>query len=344
MIDKLLTVALVALPALGVMTAAPDYGAGFALQTTTQNEANRVFTVATSPPIPGFRVEIEGVGVATTNANGSAVFEIDMPVDEVRRRIRALDGEIMTADGSRFRFNTFQRFRRTGVTATFNVDYLVEFSFTDRNDDRISPERVESLVVRSSIGEVLEMSAGEKVWLHGTRVLSNNIPREIYWTVQSVLLDGASVVNRSEHRITPAEERILPISLLIFDLDLSVRSWLFRRPITGDVVLTHPDGEETRHSLEDGTLHLPNLPRGNYSTNVDGGGFGISGPIVLSRNQSVELIFYTWAELIVVAAAALLFLTVPLVVGIRDRRGSADRPEMDRFEESRSHRTSARPK
>ena len=336
MIDKLLVLATVVLPALGMMVPTSVQGDGFALQTVGESETNHIFTVATSPPVPGFRVEIEGVGLATTNAVGVAVFELDVSTAEIRERIRALDNEIMMDDDSRYRFNTFQRFRRTGVTATFNVDYPVEFSFADRNGEKVAPERVDSLVIRSSVGQVMEVPPDEPIWLHGTRVLSNNIPKVIYWTVQSVVLDGASVVNRSAYRITPAEERLLPISLLIYDLDLNVRSWLFRRPIAGEVVLTHPDGETTHHSLENGTLHLTGLPRGEYSTNVNGGGLGVAGPVVLSRNQSVDLVFYTWFELVLVATAAILFLVLPVVIGLRARRRSADQSPRTKLRASRS--------
>ena len=336
MIDKLLAIATFVLPTLGIMIPTPVHGDGLALQADSEAVTNHVFTVATSPPVPGFRVEIEGVGVATTNAIGTAVFELDMSTAEIRERIRALDSEIMMDDESRYRFNTFQRFRRTGVTATFNVDYPVEFSFTDRNRNEIPPERIESLVVKSSIGQVMEVPPGEAIWLHGTRVLSNNIPKVIYWTVQSVMLDGASVVNRSAYRITPALERLLPVRLLIYDLDLNVRSWLFRHPITGEVVLTHPGGETTHHSLENGTLHLTGLPRGEYSVNVNGGGLGVAGPIVLSRNQSVDLVFYTWTELVVVATAAILFLILPVVIGLRVRRRPTDQLPGTKLGASRS--------
>lgn len=285
---------------------------------------SRTFLVRTSPSVPGFEVAIEGVGTAVTDETGTASFELDT-LDDIRTRISAVTSEIMVDESTRFRFNAFQRFNGEGVTAAFNVDYLSEFAFTDRDGNAVDTDRIQEMALRSSIGEVLSVTGPRALWLHGTRVLSNNVPRAIYWTVQSVTIDGTSVVNRSEYRITPSEQSHLDIELLMFDLQVVVQSRLLGSNAGNEIVLEHPDGATSRHDLEAGRATIRSLPRGEYSITTSGFGIGISRPVALSRDQEVRLHFFPWLEVAAAAAVIMALLILPVRLGAR-RRASRSEP------------------
>lgn len=294
-------------------------GQADAQESPNRESEAKPFVIRTSPPVVGFALGIDDQVVAT-DANGEATFMLATR-ENIRERVKAVDSELLIDAGTRFRFNKFQRFTQGSATATFNVDYLVDFTFRDLAGNSVEPGDIDALVIKASTGQVNEYPAGEPIWLQGMRVLANNVPREIYWTVQDVVMDGASVVNRAQQRLTPAAERSLDVELLIYDLAVRVRSRLLGADQRGSVVLTYPNGAETRHDLRDGEVVIAGVPRGEYEIVAEGNGLSVTRPVLVSRNQPVELWILTWLELLVAAALVVAFFAVPVWLGRRRRRG-----------------------
>lgn len=286
-------------------------------QDTDTGDDRKPFVVRTSPTLPGFRIAIDGE-VVTTDANGDAHF-MHATRENIRERVEAVDTEMVVDTGVRYRFSKVQRFVGGQATAAFNVDYLVDLDYRDLEGNRVTPTAVENLTIKASTGQVEEFDGDQPMWLQGIRVLANNEPREIYWTVQDVTIDGASVVNRAQQRVVPAVEPRLDIELLIYDLEIAVRSRVFGQAQGGAVILTHPDDHQTSHALVDGTVTVEGLPRGEYRVLVDGSGLAVGQPVVVSRDQSVAMSIWTWQDLALIAAGLLAFLAVPIWIGRRAR-------------------------
>jgi hypothetical protein len=93
------------------------------------------------------------------------------------------------------------------------------------------------------------------------------------------------------------------------------------------VDVVYPDGDSRRFSLDDkGRLTLPTLPRGNYTVTAVGPGPVMTRPLALSRDQEVDLTFYSWLDIgAVVAVLLVAVLGFPLLGRRRRRAGRAAR-------------------
>ena len=90
------------------------------------------------------------------------------------------------------------------------------------------------------------------------------------------------------------------------------RDLLFGQPVGQAVSLKYPDGRQVRVPLDaEGKATTDLLARGTYAVGVDAPGLSFQRPLVLSRNQYVDLPHVSTLD-ISVAAGALAALTVGL--------------------------------
>jgi hypothetical protein len=109
-----------------------------------------------------------------------------------------------------------------------------------------------------------------------------------------------------------------------------VHDALFGFTRTGTVELTFPNGRPQRFQLDKGGwLHLPTVPRGDYVIRVLGPGPHLPAPMTMSRNQTIDVGFFSWLDAVVVLGVALVLAAVLAMVGwFRRRPGRGDRREL----------------
>ena len=295
-------------------------GAGEALA-SHHGEPHRL-VVQTIPPIEGIPVKLEGTKVKTgrrgraiVNHAGSGPLEKRLTVKRARPTPRV-----------RTRFARWygdpDRHNVKHLTAALDVDYNVGFTFVDRQGNAVDPADITSMVLRSSVGNIIELdheALTKRHWLHGTRVVSRRegpFAKEILYSVERVVVDGSSVVNRAQQRFTPQDTRNFEISLLYFTATFRATDALFGHATGTGIRLERPDGVVEEYSFDaNGELVLAGLARGDYVVQVVGPGPAFERPVTLTRDQEVSLDVLSWLDLS--AAALVLGLAVSglLVIG-----------------------------
>lgn len=221
-------------------------------------------------------------------------------------------------------------FSSTRLEIGFDLSYLVDLGFAGLEGQAIDPERVESITLASTLGGTQTFHSTGPQWLQGGRVVRRDEGLEetkAIYSVQSVIVDGSNVVNRSQQRFAPDDRRQWQIQLLLYSVHISVRDALFRFPIGSAVRLEFPDGSGERLPLgSGGELTVGSLARGEYRVSVDGPGISFSRPVTLTRDQEVDLLFMSYLDIavtsmvIVSLALALLFIGRPqLLSSLRAR-------------------------
>jgi hypothetical protein len=223
-----------------------------------------------------------------------------------------------------------------------NSSYQVSFSFVTDQGQPIDAHEIQSLTVKSSTGAVQQVPALGATWLQGSRMVPDQNGfkvKNLYWTVQDVQIAGANVVNASQQRFMPANEKEVKLKLLFFSVQVHVHDAFFGNSVGDALEVKAPDGTVTRVPLDsDGSVRLPSLPRGNYTIKTLGPGPSLSTPIAISRDQVVDLKYYSIVDILIFTNAFVLLLVGALWWGqVRRRRGAAaEAPEPAEAGESTS--------
>ncbi|SCL34995.1 Glycosyl hydrolase family 71 [Micromonospora pallida] len=255
-----------------------------------------VLRMQTVPPLPGVQVTVDG-RTARSDAHGRIAVRV--------RNFLGLADRIAVAPAavSPDRRVVFDRFRGSpdaGVRRVVEVGLRtvrrVSWSFVERVGTPVSVDRITSLRLRSSTGEIHELSGADLArprWVaesrtqQGPRGLAS---KQLYYVVDSVVVDGTSVVNRAAQRFVPWDQQAWIIELLFFKVRFSAADMIFSRQAGEAVRLTRADGRvEDLRFAADGTVLVPDLPRGTYEVRVDGGGVSFGRPVSISRDQQVVL-------------------------------------------------------
>ena len=208
----------------------------------------------------------------------------------------------------------------TTLEAGFDVYYPVKLGYVDLDGSPVASDRVSSVVLKNSIGDVHAISGAETAWLQASRILGRDLnldSAEIVYTVNSVTIDGSNVVNRGQQRFVLEPELLPQIELLLYSAKLSAGDALFGFPIGRGVQLEYPDGHREYFPFEPGSeLRLDSLARGTYRVRAVTG-LGIAPPsvFVLSRDQEVQAIVISALDLGVVALLGSALLLGLLLVG-----------------------------
>lgn len=207
----------------------------------------------------------------------------------------------------------------TRLEAGFNVSQLVNLSFFDLGGESIDPERVESVTLKSTLGGHQTFDEAGPQWLQSGRVVRRRDgldETQALYSIQSVMVGGSNLVNRSQQQFAPIEEQAWQIELMLYSVHISVRDALFRFPLGSAILLEFPDGRTERLPLESGgELTLDSLPRGEYVVGVEGPGISFSKTVALSRNQDVRLEFISYLDIVVVSLLAILVTLGLLFIG-----------------------------
>jgi hypothetical protein len=294
--------ALVAIAVAGLAAAAPPAGAA---TTATSSPADTITRVETVPPVRGVRVELGG---RTFTSGRDGVVAIPTPL--LRRPLHGGD----PAAANAFPRSTVVRGVRLprGGVARFDRFYdgriaMAEYHrfrprFTGIGGRAVDPAQIEGYRLKSRLGLILDVEGTRAVTLKSTRVVRYSrvlLSKPIEWSIESVTVDGANVVQRARVRFIPRRlDGPLTVPLLFYSLRITSRDALFGSAAGREVILTLPSGRERRLGLdENGALTLPALPRGDYRLRPAASGLTPERPVALSRDQIVELKVVSWLDL-----------------------------------------------
>ncbi|TFV74838.1 hypothetical protein E4P39_11240 [Blastococcus sp. CT_GayMR19] len=286
--------------------------------------------MSTVPAVPGFPVTLDGVTVLT-DVSGNASFTAPVTDREDLKQRITLNTAMVPIGTQEVRVRADRVYSSGPQEAriALGLSYLVQFGFSGVDGAPVDASAVKSVRLKSEVGEILEAPAHEGAWLQGSRV----VPRagalevkELLWSVQRVEYAGSNVVNVSQQRFVPAQQQAVDIELLFFKLDARVHDAIFDFAYGGAIELTYPDGATRRFGLDDnGQLSLPALPRGDYSIAIDGPGPSMPRPLAVSRDQTIELAFYSWLDIVVILVGIFGFAGGLAWAGrVRRRRDDTD--------------------
>lgn len=295
--------------------------------------------IETVPPIPGYKFELgstefktDDAGIARISPESVSVTQslraVESSVPVLRKRaifsrwccgIGDVDRYQLSLQGESRVMRKLLAGEGVHVIAGFSVEYLVNLEFVDLTGRPVDPERISSVALTSSIGEKLTIAPHDNVWLLGTRVQQASgtfFVKDVRYSIQEVLVDGANVVNRSQQRFLPSEGTSWQIELLFYSASFTVRDALFRFPIGSSISLEFPDGHKEQASLSDNaSVRFPSLARGEYQITVHGQGISFQRPVRLSRDQQIELVFISYLDIVVVGVVALAAIASLVLLG-----------------------------
>ncbi|SCL19410.1 endo-1,3-alpha-glucanase family glycosylhydrolase [Micromonospora inyonensis] len=281
-----------------------------------------VLRMQTVPPLAGVQVTVDGSTVRS-DVHGRISVRV--------RNFLGLADRIAVAPAavSSDRRVVFDRFRGSpdaGVHRVVEVGLRtirrVSWSFVERLGTPVPAQRITTMRLRSSTGEIHELSGADLTrprWVaesrtqQGPRGLAS---KQLYYAVDSVIVDGTSVVNRAAQRFVPWTQQAWVIELLFFKVTFSAADMVFSRRAGDGVELTRADGRVERLGFAgDGTVLVPDLPRGTYEVKVAGGGVSFGRPVSISRDQQVVLSVISPLDLSLVVLGVLAVALGLVLVG-----------------------------
>ncbi len=278
--------------------------------------------VETIPPTPNLPIVYGGI-TYSTDRHGVAL----LPPQLIGRP------RVPPTTFSAGRRAVFQRWygRSVRLRAALDIYYRVRLRYVDLRGRLVDPDTVDSIQIRSSIGE-RSHPASRILWLRGTRVVPLNGGLEskpIYYTIERVVVGGSNVVNESQQKFFPARQHGVTVQLLFYRARFRSRDAFFGFPVGDRVRLTFPRGSTRRYRLGgDGTVVIPSLPRGSYHVEVEGGGISLGGPVALSRDQDVKVGVVSYLDLGAAAAPLAAVARLPRKVAnivLAERRAERSR-------------------
>ena len=136
-----------------------------------------------------------------------------------RRRRISSDRKVVF---DRFRGNVDTGVRGKVVELGVRTARLVSWSFIDRFGNTVPADRVTAMRLRSNTGEIHDLSGAElarPLWVSESRTQQGPqglVSKQLYYVVDSAMVDGTSVVNRAGQRFVPWEQQAWVVQLLFF--------------------------------------------------------------------------------------------------------------------------------
>ncbi len=293
----------------------------------------RPFEVHTMPPLRGVRIRI-GETVIRTNKQGVArglidkggtVFVTVLPYVSPDPTVRAEFDR--WSDGV---FSATRKIKVTGaVTATYQIGFEVSHPITQQfieesSGRSVSTNRMNYIMLITSAGEAVTVTAkdGGMHWLKANRIIrldESLAASPISYQVRNITIDGVNVVNEGQQRFKVSPNAQWTIKLQMHDLAVEVRDALFGFPMGKGMRVAYPMGQWRDVALDSsGRMRIESLSRGSYTVTVQGV-FGIPAPtpIVLSRNQDVDVAVISYLDIGIVVGALTGIALCVLVVGRR---------------------------
>ena len=282
-----------------------------------------VVHIQTIPAIPDIPFALAGQQVST-GQDGTADIKIgkvgDYPLTILTNQYNNPDQQIQFArwiDDTNTPYKVIKIPTKKVIQVGFNVFEKVGQSFVDLGGFPVSPNRVAEFTIRSAQGDLFTFSDGQPRWLPASRVVrfqNGLVPTNLLYSVISMTVDGANVVNKSQQRFYTSPNGNWQISLILYSLTIRANDGLFGSSVGKSVNLVYPDGHAQNYPLDhNGTVAIHSLARGNYTVEVlDTKGLKQIIPVALSRSQTVDIKVPTRLDLLLLASAG-IFSALTLV-------------------------------
>lgn len=280
--------------------------------------------IQTVPALAGVRFAVDG-RIITSDESGLATIQLDKGTYQIELLDSSFEAPGVQAQFSRWVDSVFTPRRdlvvraNTKMEAGFDVYHPVKMHFVDLSGNPVATEKVTSLTMTNSTGGKDSYESWEPKW-----ILASHIARrafglgavDIRYQIDSVVVDGTNVVNRSQLRFIPTQSRDWQIQLLFYSAHFEARDAFFGFPIGSGIELVYPDGHAEQHSFESASqINLASLPRGDYKVKVNGPGLSFSRPVSVSTNQEVTLPVISYLDLGLLFVVLWLLITVLLWIG-----------------------------
>ena len=277
-----------------------------------------VVRVRTVPAIPGITLTFEGRRYVT-DSTGRALLPRARGVASIGLLPR------ITVGSRHLGANTIARFARwftvgTDSVAAFDIFRRVSWTFVDQAGAPVPLARIERLVLRSSSGQqtIFRTGIGRPRWLFSRRVSSVRgklVLKDLQYAVQRVTVLGTDVVNAGQQTFAPEQRGDVRFALAFFTLRVRVEDALFGSAVGKLARLELPNGAVREVRLSHGRAVLPSLPRGAYRITLEGSGYALDVPLMLSRSQLVTVPVVTYLDMVAVGAAVLVLALGLVLLG-----------------------------
>lgn len=284
--------------------------------------------IVTVPTVVGAVFSFDGT-LITTGPDGTASLPSTAEERDVHRLKLISPGSGLLAEKAEF-VRIMNSEDKDGVFrahALFKMYSDVAFTFRDSFGNAVPSARVTSLTIKSSLGESISLT-GEAL-NHPITLLSERAAdgsggvrvKEIYYSVQEVVISGSNTVFRSQQKFFPDKISSFEVETDFHSLTIKTSDSLFGFPTGSNIIIRWPDQHLSKAPIFNGLAVLPALPRGEYEMRIEGAGLTTWRPISVSRDQTVELQLITYFDAAVVMMLVLAVAAVCIVVG-RRRFGS----------------------
>jgi hypothetical protein len=263
----------------------------------------------------------------TTASDGSVTIPDAGDLSDLGARLvyRRFDGD----EAEAVEFHRFHGLERANgsreVTGVFTTSRAVSFQFTDLDGAAVDADTVERMTLKNAVGVVFTLGPGDfdGYMLPAVRVIQRTTgleTKEIYYSIQDVVINGTNTVNRSQQRFFASEVDRFDVETQFFHVVIEVSDVLLGFTSGTAVLVRWPNGVETRHPVIDGAAELPLLPRGDYEMRVDGPGMVTWRPVSVSRDQVLALELLSVIDMSAVGIAVLLIAVGLVIFGRRRHR------------------------
>jgi hypothetical protein len=296
-------------------------------------------TINTVPALRGIHLRFDGQ-LMTTGADGRATYTAEH--DFTSHKLVLVDTKLQTAD-RRYQFSRWAGQRNpneaftssvTGlplrsnyaITAAFTVQQQVTPRFVESNGSPLDLSRVSAITLKSDAGQVVPLpalgtaAAAAGLWLDSVRPTFHNsalTAQPASYSLQSVIVSGANVVDSGRQTFKPSLDSSPTFSTLFYNLTISGHDALFGSSTGTSATVTYPDG--TKHTVRLDAHHtatLMNLPRGTYKVHLRAGRAIVANDqFVLSKDKAADEAVISGLDLVVLGVGFLLVAVALLLLG-----------------------------
>jgi hypothetical protein len=261
-----------------------------------------LLTVETIPHTANVSFSLEGQ-TFVSDADGFAHIEINQPGTY---QLDVNEGSDVQVDAdtritfSRWADSVFQPDRTVDANgdvqlqAGFSTSHPIGLSFMDLSGNAVDVARVTSVTLKRSDGSYRTYEDNQPQWLIATHIVRRQEGLEaapLLYSVESVMIDGTSAVNRYQQRFYVEKRDTWQVQLLLYSARIHATDAIFGFKIGHGITLQYPDGHVEELPFGDNKdVYIGSLARGLYHVQVKGvTGMAPLTPIALSKDQEVEL-------------------------------------------------------
>lgn len=324
--------------AVGVIVAMVDSAPVAATPISPVTDGSQTIQIVTVPTVVGAVFSLDGT-LITTGPDGTASLPSTAEGKDVRRLQLRSPGSGLASGKPEFvrLLNSEDKDGVVRAYALFKIFSDVAFTFRDSLGNSLPSARVTSLTIKSSLGESISLT-GEALnrpisLLSQRAVAPSGVVRlkEIYYSVQEVVISGSNTVFRSQQKFFPSKTASFEVESSFHTLTIATSDSFFGFATGSNIIIRWPDQHLSKAPILNGRAVLPALPRGEYEMRIEGAGLTTWRPISVSRDQTVELQLISYFDVAVVLMLGLVVAAAGVVVGRRrfGSRHSTRRNETD---------------